>query len=107
MSSEATIAWRKYESAFDRLRMLHDQLAGGKAADTLGKLQIEIACKDRRESDVFSIGTVSKALAEAVQADMGKYVSGLLIGAQDSVRAAADDLRAALDRDLKSNIMRD
>jgi hypothetical protein len=95
-----------YQAARERLDSLSALLADGKGAETLAKLQIRIAVKEPNRAPV-GVEAVADALAAAVRDDMDRYVSAVLIRAQDAVTKAASALRDAVDRDLKSQNMRD
>jgi hypothetical protein len=102
MNGSSTIAWRKYEAAVERLKTISQHLEADKRGETLDKIQIAHA----REM-MPGVAVVAKAIGEMIAADMPKYVAGVIHKAQDDVSAAANDLHAAIDADLKSNIMRD
>lgn len=95
-----------YQAARERLDSLSALLGDGKGAETLAKLQIRISVKDQNRAPI-GVELVADALGEAVRDDMDRYVSVVLIRAQDAVTKAASALRDSIERDLKSGIMRD
>ncbi len=106
MNGASIIAWRKYESAVDRLKHIYGQLDTDKGrADVLSK--VSIALPRDLDSTLPGIRAVVAALGEAIKADVPKYLAGVIHKAQDDVKAAADEVRHAIDADLKSKYMRD
>ncbi|WP_316216600.1 hypothetical protein [Bradyrhizobium sp. SZCCHNR3003] len=107
MNGSTVIAWRKYDAAVDRLKSVYSQLEteeGRKAV--LEKLSVIIA-RDPDGRTPTGVAAVAKAIGAAMNADAPKYLAGVVHAAQDNVKAAAEELRRAIDADLKSKFMRD
>lgn len=97
--------FRDYERAVDRLKAVSSQLETVEGRDdALGKIKIGL------ERDLSSclpgIRAVATAVAEAIRADIPRYLDGLIGAAQDDVRNAADALRTAIDSDLDNRLMK-
>jgi hypothetical protein len=106
MNGTSIIAWRKYESAVERLKRVYEQLETDKGRDEVLS-KVSIALPRDLESTLPGIRAVVAALGEAIKADVPKYLAGVIHKAQDDVKAAADDVRRAIDADLKCKFMRD
>jgi hypothetical protein len=104
MSGNSAIEFRNYERAVERLKAIYEQLAteeGRNAA--LDK--IKIGLERDLDSTLPGMRHVAKAVAEAMRADVPKYLSGLIGDAQADVRTAADVLVSAIKADLNSRFM--
>lgn len=105
MNGNSAIRFREYEAAVDRLKKIYEQLeteAGRN--DALNK--IKIGLERDLDSALPGIRHVAKAVAEAMRADVPKYLAGLIEKAQADVRDAADGLRHAIDLDLETKFMK-
>lgn len=101
----SSIAFRDFERAVERLKVVSRCLTGDAQKETLGKIKIAVA--NDFDASVSGVKEVAAALGEAIHADLSKYVATTIINAQDAVKEAAAALHEAIDRDLKINEMRD
>lgn len=95
---------RDYDNAMQRLQALQRYLGEGPVTDRLASLQITIKGEQGKPSPPAEF---INELAPLIRADLQRYGARLIQAAQDEVRKAAEALRASIDADLKSNIMRD
>lgn len=105
MNGNSAIKFREYESAVERLKKIYEQLeteAGRN--DALNK--IKIGLERDLDSCLPGIRHVAKAVAEAMRADVPKYLAGLISKAQDDVRDAAEAVSHAIGLDLETKFMR-
>ncbi|MFZ5715786.1 MAG: hypothetical protein ACOY3N_23410 [Bradyrhizobium sp.] len=99
---------RDYDDAMKRLESLQRYLGEGPVTDRLAALQISIA--PAKSPGVVSAHVPSEfveGVEKLIRADLQRYGARLIQAAQDEVRKAAAALRASIDADLKSNLMRD
>jgi hypothetical protein len=97
--------FRDYERALDQLKAIFDQLATDEGRDA-ALTKIKIGLERDLDSSLPGMRAVATAVADAMRADVPKYLAGLIDKAQDDVHAAAAALRNAIDADLASALMK-
>lgn len=101
MNGNSAIKFREYERAVERLKAIYEQLdteAGRE--DALNKIKIGL------ERDLDSTLPGIRHVAEAIRADIPKYLAGLIEQAQGDVREAAEAVTHAIGMDLETKFMK-
>jgi len=103
MNGTSIIAWRKYESAVDRLKKITACLEGDQREATLAKINIAQTHTDARGDGVV---VLAAALAELIRDDLPKHIAAAIAKARADVTASADEVVSAIKADLQSKYMR-
>jgi hypothetical protein len=95
---------RDYDNAISRLETLSRYLDAEGREERLAKLQISIKGEP---GQLQPPSAFVESVETLIRAELQRLGARVIHAAQDEVRKAAEVLRASIDDDLKSNVMRD